>query len=159
VADEMLSTAGMEWYEISNWARPGHACRHNILYWSQGEYAGIGCAAHGHTAGRRWWNVRTPERYIDRITSGDVAEAGGETLDDGGRAEERFALALRTIGGAEPLAGMAHEVARLVEGELAEPAGAAGATRVRLTRAGRLLATDVTARLLAAAAPAVAGTR
>ena len=58
---------GSTGYEISNWARPGHECRHNLLYWSQGDYRGFGCAAHSHRAGRRWWNVRTPERYIDAV--------------------------------------------------------------------------------------------
>ena len=63
-------TAGLASYEISNWARPGHECRHNLLYWSQGDYPGFGCAAHSHRAGRRWWNVRTPERYIALVPPG-----------------------------------------------------------------------------------------
>ncbi|MDQ1426190.1 MAG: hypothetical protein QOD72_3688, partial [Acidimicrobiaceae bacterium] len=74
-ADDRLSAAGLANYEISNWARPGHECRHNLLYWSQGDYRGFGCAAHSHEAGRRWWNVRTPERYIELIRSGRTAEA------------------------------------------------------------------------------------
>ena len=78
LADALLTAAGLVNYEISNWARPGHQCRHNLLYWSQGDYAGFGCAAHSHRAGRRWWNVRTPERYLDRVESGRSAEAGGE---------------------------------------------------------------------------------
>ena len=81
----MLAAAGMEWYEISNWARPGAECRHNQLYWAQGEYRGFGCAAHSHrsTGGgaRRWWNVRTPERYIRLVEAGQPAEAAGEELD------------------------------------------------------------------------------
>ena len=86
MADEMLGAAGLEWYEVSNWARPGEECRHNLLYWSEGEYLGIGCAAHGHTAdgngsSRRWWNVRTPDRYIAAIEAGSSTEAGSETLD------------------------------------------------------------------------------
>ncbi|TML64421.1 MAG: radical SAM protein, partial [Actinobacteria bacterium] len=56
LADELLSDAGLSRYEVSNWARPGHECRHNRLYWAQGDYRGIGCAAHSHVAGRRWWN-------------------------------------------------------------------------------------------------------
>ena len=86
----MLTAAGFEWYEISNWARPGEACRHNQCYWTQGEYLAIGCAAHGHTDGRRWWNVRTPERYIDRVASGASTEAGSETLDPRDAREEAF---------------------------------------------------------------------
>src|SRR5262249_39830887 len=60
LADARLEAAGYGWYEISNWARPGEECRHNLLYWTGGDFLGIGCAAHGHRAGRRTWNVRTP---------------------------------------------------------------------------------------------------
>ncbi|HET9729627.1 MAG TPA: radical SAM family heme chaperone HemW, partial [Acidimicrobiia bacterium] len=93
-ADAVLGAAGYEWYEVSNWSRPGEACRHNLLYWTGGEYLGIGCAAHGHTEGRRWWNVRTPERYIEAVAAGSSAEAGSESLDADARADEQFALAL-----------------------------------------------------------------
>jgi oxygen-independent coproporphyrinogen-3 oxidase len=154
-ADEMLARAGFDWYEISNWARPGRACRHNQCYWTQGEYLAVGCAAHGHTDGRRWWNVRTPERYIERIAAGASTEADSETLDDAGRRDEEFVLALRTTAGARPLAG--------TEAAATELAGAGllvlHEDRIRLTRRGRLLANEVTARLLAAAAAEVAGTR
>ena len=57
-------------YEISNWARPGAECRHNLLYWEQGEYIGFGCAAHSHRNATRWWNVRTIERYVSLIEEG-----------------------------------------------------------------------------------------
>jgi oxygen-independent coproporphyrinogen-3 oxidase len=75
-----FEAAGLDWYEISNWARPGHECRHNWLYWTMGEYQAIGCAGHSHRDGRRFWNVRTPERYIDAITSGATPVAAGEEL-------------------------------------------------------------------------------
>jgi oxygen-independent coproporphyrinogen-3 oxidase len=154
-ADEMLRAAGFEWYEISNWARPERACRHNRVYWSQGEYLAFGCAAHGHTDGRRWWNVRTPERYIERIGAGASPETGDETLDDGARAEEQFVLAIRTRAGAPVPPGSERELADLVEAGLVVVPG----DRVVLTRSGRLLANEVTARLLAAANRRVAGTR
>jgi coproporphyrinogen III oxidase-like Fe-S oxidoreductase len=143
VADEILGAAGFDWYEISNWARPGEGCRHNLLYWDQGEYLGIGCAAHGHTDGRRWWNVRTPERYVAAVTAGSSAEAGGEELDGRARAEEAFSLALRTSRGAVAR-GVA--VADLEAHGLLRNSG----ERVVLTRRGRLLASDVTARLILA---------
>jgi oxygen-independent coproporphyrinogen-3 oxidase len=145
VADEVLGGAGCEWYEISNWSRPGEVCRHNLLYWTAGDYAGIGCAAHGHTAGRRWWNVRTPERYVDAIDRGESPEAGAEELEPRRAAEEAFALALRTRAGAP--APAPEVVAPLVDAGLLELRGA----RAVLTRRGRLLAGDVTARLLVAA--------
>ncbi len=81
LADDMLGAAGFTWYEISNWARPEEACRHNLAYWHGDEYVAIGCAAHGYTGGRRWWNVRTPERYVDAIARGVSPEAGAESLD------------------------------------------------------------------------------
>ena len=80
--DDVLSAAGLRWYEVSNWAQPGHRCRHNQLYWDQGDYRGIGCAAHSHRAGRRWWNIRTPERYIGAVTAGRDPTAGVEVLTD-----------------------------------------------------------------------------
>jgi putative oxygen-independent coproporphyrinogen III oxidase len=156
LADEILSAAGHRWYEVSNWARPGHECAHNRLYWEQGDYVGIGCAAHGHVDGRRWWNVRTPERYIERISAGVTPEGGAEELDDRTRREERLGLALRTRGGvdADALpAGVRDDL--VAAGLLAEDRGS-----VALTTRGRLLATDVTARLLAAGegAPLALGT-
>jgi oxygen-independent coproporphyrinogen-3 oxidase len=153
IADERLRAAGFEWYEISNWARPGEECRHNLLYWTGGDYLAIGCAAHGHTRGRRWWTVRTPERYIEGVEHGDT-EAGSETLDPDAQAEEDFGLALRLRSGA-PLAPAALAAARdLADADLLDPADLPD--RAVLTRAGRLMANDVTARLLladAAAAP------
>ena len=120
----MLGAAGFEWYEISNWARAGRACRHNECYWAQGEYLAIGCAAHGHTDGRRWWNVRAPERYIDRIARGESPEADFEVLDAPTRRDEAFALALRTRGGAVAPPGTEAEVAALVEAGLLDRDGA-----------------------------------
>ncbi|MEQ1703455.1 MAG: radical SAM family heme chaperone HemW, partial [Ilumatobacteraceae bacterium] len=79
LADELLTAAGLANYEVSNWARPGHECRHNILYWQQGNYRGFGSAAHSHESGRRWWNIRTPERYIAAVEAGETTEAAGET--------------------------------------------------------------------------------
>jgi putative oxygen-independent coproporphyrinogen III oxidase len=155
VADELLSAAGLEWYEVSNWAVPGNECRHNLLYWRQGEYLGIGCAAHGHTAGRRWWNVRTPDRYIERIQAADTPEAGAETLDHRARLEERLVLALRTRAGADLPSLAAETVGELTDAGLVETAG----SRLVLTRRGRLLATDVTARLLAASDAVAVGTQ
>jgi oxygen-independent coproporphyrinogen-3 oxidase len=151
LADEVLADAGFEWYEISNWARPGEHCRHNLLYWDGGEYDAIGCAAHGHTGGRRWWNVRTPERYIEAVSRGAPAESGAEMLTPVQRAEEAFTLAVRTRAGARA-APAAYPCADALQSDgLCERTD----DRIALTRAGRLLASDITARLLlAGAAPA-----
>jgi oxygen-independent coproporphyrinogen-3 oxidase len=144
IADDSLRAAGLEWYEISNWARTGAECHHNLLYWEQGDYLAIGAAAHGHSAGRRWWNVRTPERYIEAVLAGHEPEAGAEELDAAARAEEAFVLALRTRGGARLPDGAAGEAAALAADGLVEATG----DRVTLTRRGRLLASEVTTRLL-----------
>jgi oxygen-independent coproporphyrinogen-3 oxidase len=149
LADDLLSAAGLEWYEISNWARPGAECRHNQLYWAQGEYRGIGCAAHSHAAtaegARRWWNVRTPERYIRLIESGKSAEAAAEQLDHATRRREALQLLLRTRVGV-PEAALTAWAEDPVLSSLVEPGGP---DRLVLTRRGRLLANEVALRLCA----------
>jgi oxygen-independent coproporphyrinogen-3 oxidase len=141
IVTDLLSSAGFEWYEISNWARPGRQCRHNILYWSQGDYRGYGCAAHSHHSGRRWWNVHTPERYIDAVASGASTEAGAETLDEDVRRIEALQLALRTPRGV-PNEALSEDDRHALDG-LVEPV----ADRLVLTRSGRLLANEVAVRL------------
>ena len=100
---------------MSNWAKPGHECRHNLLYWGQHDYLGFGCAAHSHVAGRRWWNLRTPERYIAAVADDLTTEAAGETLDAETRRIEGLQLALRTKDGVPRAALDADELAGLVE--------------------------------------------
>jgi oxygen-independent coproporphyrinogen-3 oxidase len=138
LADELLTAAGLMNYEVSNWARPGHECRHNILYWEQGDYRGFGSAAHSHENGRRWWNVRTPERYIAAVRDGEPTEAAGESLDEETRRLEGLQLALRMRDGVPAEALDVEELDGLVTTD---------GQRVRLTRAGRLLANEVSLRL------------
>jgi len=140
LADAILGEAGLRNYEISNWARPGKECRHNLLYWRQGDYRGIGCAAHSHERGRRWWNIRTPERYIAAIEAGRSPVAAAEELDGETRELERLQLALRTRDGVPvdtvpPDPALDHLIER--HGD-----------RVRLTAEGRLLANEVAVRLV-----------
>jgi oxygen-independent coproporphyrinogen-3 oxidase len=146
VTDEVLSQAGLAWYEISNWARPGAECAHNRLYWRQGAYRGIGCAAHSHQVlpdgrSRRWWNVRTPERYAKLVEGGADPEAASEVLDASTRRWEALTLALRTREGV-PLGALADDP--LLEGLIE-----ARDDRAVLTLRGRLLANEVAARLVA----------
>ena len=138
LADEMLSAAGRENYEVSNWALRGHECRHNVLYWQQGDYVGVGCAAHSHRAGRRWWNLRTPERYLAAVESGEPTEAAGETLDDETRRVEGLQLRLRMRDGVPAEALDLDGLDGLVD---------VSEGQVRLTRHGRLLANEVAMRL------------
>ncbi|MEL6892636.1 MAG: radical SAM family heme chaperone HemW [Actinomycetota bacterium] len=143
LVDELLSTDGLENYEVSNWARPGHESVHNRLYWAQGDYLGVGCAAHSHVDGRRWWNVRTPERYIDLVERGAPTEAAHEVLDDATRRTERLQLSLRTRDGVER-AAFDPDTLTLLDGLVTEhPEDEA---RVVLTRGGRLLANDISTR-------------
>jgi putative oxygen-independent coproporphyrinogen III oxidase len=134
-----LGEAGYLWEEISNWARPGHECRHNHLYWDQGDYVGFGSAAHSHRDGRRWWNVRTPDRYVERVARGASPMAGEELLDEATRRFEHDALALRTRRGVpvEAFAAL-DEIAHLVE---------VRDGLVTLAPQGRLLANQVIVRL------------
>ena len=134
-----LTAAGLEWYETSNWARPGHECRHNRSTWRQADYRSIGCAAHSHRQGRRWWNVRTPDRYIRAMNEGASPVAGEEVLDDGGRAWEALVLALRTRDGI-PAAAVPDDPA--LDGLVVRDGD-----RVRLTGRGRLLVNAVVQRL------------
>jgi len=158
LAEEILTDAGLEWYEISNWARLGSECRHNQLYWDRGEYLGIGCAAHSHRIdpatgwARRWWNVRTPDRYIRLVAAGSPTEAAGEDVDPLTGEMEALQLALRTRRGvpAASLAGGCGLACAGVAGGCAleglvalEPGG-----RAVLTPRGRLLANEVALRLL-----------
>jgi putative oxygen-independent coproporphyrinogen III oxidase len=145
-ADELLAAAGLRWYEISNWAAsPDAACRHNLLYWTGGDWWGVGPGAHSHVGGTRWWNVRHPAAYAARIAAGVSPGQGREILTPAERRIERVMLLTRLASGC-PLdeltpAGRAAEAAA-VGGGLAEPAAHAGG-RVVLTPPGRLLADAV----------------
>ncbi len=138
----VLEAHGYQWEEISNWARPGHECRHNHVYWDQDDYAGFGSAAHSHRQGRRYWNVRTPERYIAMVRAGTAPLGGEETLDERTRTFERDSLSLRTSRGV-PVEAFASldEIAHLV---------AVRDGRVTLAPNGRLLANQVIVRLRSA---------
>ncbi len=138
LADDVLTAAGLANYEVSNWARPGHECRHNLLYWRQQDYRGFGCAAHSHRAGRRWWNLRTPERYIDAVRRGDSTEAAAEVLDAATRRFEGLELSLRTTAGVPVDALDGDDLPGVVERV---------GDRWVLTRRGRLMANDVAVRL------------
>jgi putative oxygen-independent coproporphyrinogen III oxidase len=138
LADDRLTDAGLGNYEVSNWAVPGHECRHNVLYWQQGNYRGFGSAAHSHCDGHRWWNVRTPERYVAAVQAGESTEAAGENLDAETRRLEGLQLALRMKDGVPASALDVDGLDGLIVTD---------GDRVRLTRTGRLLANEVSLRL------------
>jgi len=97
----VLGEAGFDRYEISNWAKPGAASRHNSLYWADGEYLGIGAGAHSHVAPVRSWTVKSPERYVAAIDEGSRPVAGSEVIDASTRATEVMLLGLRRAGGVD----------------------------------------------------------
>jgi len=150
VADEVLGAAGFGWYEISNWAASGAArCAHNMLYWTGGDWWGIGPGAHSHVGGTRWWNVRHPAAYGARIGAGLSPGQAREVLGTAERQFERVMLLIRLADGCpvEVLspAGQANAATVVAEG-LARP-DAYRAGRIVLTSRGRLLADTVTRML------------
>jgi oxygen-independent coproporphyrinogen-3 oxidase len=148
IADELLEKAGLHWYEVSNWARDDASrCEHNRLYWTSADWWGVGPGAHSHLGGRRWWNVKHPRAYAERILAGSSPELDGESLDDETRRVERILLQTRLAEGL-PLdvlddAGRSR-VPDLVARELVTGAG----DRVVLTRRGRLLGDAVVRELV-----------
>lgn len=99
IADEVLGARGFSHYEVSNWAKEGFESRHNRNYWRGGDYFGLGCGAHGHFAGHRFWNERDAKTYIARLENGDTARAGEEFLNREERLCELLALGFRTREG------------------------------------------------------------
>ena len=153
LVDDLASAAGLGWYEVSNWARsPEHACRHNLGYWRGDDWWGIGPGAHSHVGGVRWWNVRHPSAYAQRLDAGLSPGQGREVLDAAQRHSEqvllrsrlREGLRLKDVGlDGDPQPRLAGLVADgLLELEPAERGV------VMLTRRGRLLADTVVRALL-----------
>ena len=89
----LLTAAGYHWYEVSNWARrPEDACRHNLAYWQGQDWWGVGCGAHSHVGGVRWWNLRHPRAYAQALGEGRSPAAGREVLSEADRRAERVLL-------------------------------------------------------------------
>jgi oxygen-independent coproporphyrinogen-3 oxidase len=148
LADQQLAEAGLKWYEVSNWSRDeATRCRHNELYWTGGHWWGVGPGAHSHVGGVRWWNVKHPAAYADRLAAATSPAAAREVLDAETRRVERVLLEIRLRDGLPVLTLDAHgraAVADLVARDLVELA----AERLVLTREGRLLADAVVRDLL-----------
>jgi oxygen-independent coproporphyrinogen-3 oxidase len=151
LADDLLARAGFAWYEVSNWARDDRVSRHNLAYWRGQDWWGVGPGAHSHVGGVRWWNVKHPAAYAERVTAGQSPAAGRETLDSETRRVERVLLAVRIREGLpidELDARGRLAVAGLIADELVDAATALRGTVV-LTLRGRLLADAVVRRILA----------
>ena len=157
LADERLARAGLAWYEVSNWARPGHRCRHNLVYWERRPYLALGPGAHGFDGRRRWWNAAPLGGYLRALVPVDGSAAslppgGHEIVDRRTAASERAVLRLRLSSGfAGPAAtGLRRDRAMrqaLAWGEaegLLEERG----RRLVLTLRGRLLADELFVRMI-----------
>ncbi|WP_176731939.1 radical SAM family heme chaperone HemW [Micromonospora rhizosphaerae] len=150
-AEAALGAAGFSWYEVSNWARtPAARCRHNLLYWTGADWWGLGPGAHSHVGGVRWWNVKHPTAYAQRLAAGASPGLAREVLQPDETHMEDVMLRLRLASGL-PLevlddAGRAGAERALADGLLSGPEYAAG--RAVLTLRGRLLADAVVRDLL-----------
>jgi oxygen-independent coproporphyrinogen III oxidase len=154
-ADELLQAAGYVNYEISNWALPGHQSRHNLTYWRNLPYIGMGAGAHSSFAGKRFSNERDPQRYINTLKKLHLPVVESETIEKTQEMSETAFLALRTAQGlhlptfeerfAAPFASFAGNRLRIVEeaGLLEQAEG-----WLRLSKRGRLLGNEVFLRLL-----------
>jgi oxygen-independent coproporphyrinogen-3 oxidase len=155
VAGDLLGAAGFERYEVSNWAQPGRASAHNVLYWCGGDYLGFGAGAHGHLDGERFWSVRLPRDFIAAASDGRPTRAGGEVIADDARAGEAVMLGLRLTSGIDTvsfdrrfgstaLQPRAGEIDALCRAGLLERSG----EMLRMTERGTMLASEIAARLL-----------
>ncbi|MGE2834991.1 radical SAM family heme chaperone HemW [Mycobacterium sp. SMC-4] len=145
--DRHLGDAGFDWYEVSNWSRPGGECRHNIGYWTGGQWWGAGPGAHGHAAATRWWNVKHPATYAAVLAADRLPVADFENLDADTVHIEDVMLRVRLRSGLPLTALTEREQARAataVEDGLLRADGDA----VVLTDRGRLLADAVVRSLL-----------
>ncbi len=147
LADEMLGTAGYDWYELSNWARPGHECRHNVAYWRSTDWWGIGAGAHSHVGGVRWWNVKHPAVYTDRLAGSRSPGHAREVLTGDQRRAEQVLLEIRLADGLPESRLLASEQAR-VDDLAARKLLVRVGDRLVLTLEGRRLADAVVRDLL-----------
>ncbi len=154
LADSFLSSAGFEWYEVSNWSTDkSFRSAHNLAYWQSNDWWGFGPGAHSHVGGTRWWNVKHPAAYAERIANGQSPALAREVLDDATRATERVLLELRVRQGLpiDYLKTLNPEVAKPISQFIAEgmvDAANALAGQLTLTLKGRLLADSVVRQLL-----------
>ncbi|OAN38345.1 radical SAM family heme chaperone HemW [Microbacterium sp. H83] len=150
LADARLAAAGFDWYEVSNWSRTvEQRSRHNLAYWRGSDWWGFGPGAHSHVAGLRWWNVKHPAAYAQRLAASESPAAGTERPDEESLLLERILLKSRIREGIavdELAADRRPRVAGLIADGLVDPAAAVRG-RVQLTLRGRLLADAVVREL------------
>ena len=149
--DAALSQAGFSWYEVSNWAKPGGQCRHNMLYWRDGNWWGAGPGAHSHLDGTRFYNVKHPARYSATISGGELPIKDSEGLTAEDRHTEKIMLGLRLAEGIDAnLLGEDEldKARRQAEAGMVEFVSVDGGQRIQLTNRGRLLADAIIVDIL-----------
>ncbi|MCW2658917.1 MAG: coproporphyrinogen oxidase [Mycobacterium sp.] len=147
LVDDRLSAAGLSWYEVSNWSRPGGDCRHNLGYWAGGQWWGAGPGAHGYVGATRWWNVKHPNAYAEKLAAGTLPVAGFEQLDDDALHTEEVLLKTRLRQGL-PLDRLGTAERERAETSVADGLLVSDGDRLALTPRGRLLADAVVRTLL-----------
>jgi coproporphyrinogen III oxidase-like Fe-S oxidoreductase len=147
LADERLRSAGFDWYEVSNWCRPGGECRHNVGYWDGGEWWGAGPGAHSYVGSSRWWNIKHPNAYAQALADGRLPVADFEQLDGVASHTEDVMLRLRLRHGlsADSLSDRERDRAQIAVGD---GLLRVEAQRLVLTDRGRLLADAVVRTVL-----------
>ena len=150
IADESFSKAGFDWYELSNWSKAGSESRHNIAYWVGANWWGLGPGAHSHVDGVRFWNVKHPAAYQDRLTTGAEPIQEREILTEEQMASERLMLEIRLKSGIAKSSLTAEQLDALesfrIGGALDPDMWAA--QRVALTQSGRLIADRIVREIL-----------
>jgi oxygen-independent coproporphyrinogen-3 oxidase len=152
----MLTEAGLERYEVSNWARPGRECRYNMAVWAQGEYEAYGNGAHGFRDGVRFRNHRRLDVYVEKVESGDSARVGEEALGGWDAEIDRLFVGLRRTVGVAPGPGT-ERLLDSEEGRLLVDAGVLAEENGRLVVVRPLLTDAVHRSVLAQNAPIVTG--
>ncbi len=147
LVDARLSEAGMSWYEVSNWSRPGGECRHNLGYWNGGQWWGAGPGAHGYIGATRWWNVKHPNAYAEILAGAALPVGGFERLDTDALHTEEVLLKTRLRQGL-PVDRLDAAERERAETAIADGLLVARDDRLVLTARGRLLADAVVRTLL-----------
>ena len=150
LADEKFAAAGFDWYELSNWSKPGSECRHNIAYWNGDNWWGAGAGAHSHIDGRRFWNVKHPAAYSQKVLESGNPMHDQEILTADESRSEEIMLQIRLASGI-PLASLSQGEQSslpglLADGYLLAPAWEGGS--VVLSQTGRLIADRIVREIL-----------
>ncbi|MEA3510259.1 MAG: coproporphyrinogen-III oxidase family protein, partial [Actinomycetota bacterium] len=149
--DEVARSAGLVRYEVSNWARPGHACRYNLSTWMMGEFSSFGTGAHDFRDGVRGRNIRRLDAYLDHVEVGNRPRSGSERLGEFESERERFMVGLRLAAGVLP-GSIGDPFLASVEGRRLVDAGVVGVRDGRVVVLRPLL-TDLVARSVLSVSP------